>query len=89
MKCARCNGKGGYRQLTGFSEDDVAWDLCPECDGKGTVELEKKERKCVMCGKVHASVFDDEPFCSWKCEKEYEDHVKDFHFPGYGEFLKR
>jgi DnaJ-class molecular chaperone len=33
--CFRCNGKGGYEQLTGFSEDDTAWDLCPECNGSG------------------------------------------------------
>jgi DnaJ-class molecular chaperone len=33
--CFRCGGKGGYEQLTGFSEDDTAWDLCPECNGSG------------------------------------------------------
>jgi DnaJ-class molecular chaperone len=35
IKCFRCNGKGGYEQMTGFSEDDTAWDLCPECNGTG------------------------------------------------------
>jgi DnaJ-class molecular chaperone len=41
IKCSRCGGKGGYEQLTGFSEDDTAWDLCPDCDGSGC-EPERK-----------------------------------------------
>lgn len=34
-KCRRCQGKGQTKQLTGFSEDDVAWDTCPSCEGTG------------------------------------------------------
>lgn len=37
-KCPRCKGKGGFQQLTGVNEDDVAWDLCPECGGTGIRE---------------------------------------------------
>jgi DnaJ-class molecular chaperone len=39
--CFRCRGKGGYEQLTGFSEDDTSWDLCEECNGSGIETIKK------------------------------------------------
>lgn len=44
-KCWRCDGKGGYEQWTQFSEDDTAWDLCPECNGSGKSELPDSWKK--------------------------------------------
>jgi DnaJ-class molecular chaperone len=44
MKCSRCNGKGGFKQLTGFSEDDIAWDFCPQCNGTGKMSKEEEEK---------------------------------------------
>jgi excinuclease UvrABC ATPase subunit len=35
QRCYRCFGSGWVEVLTGFSEDDTAPDICPECNGKG------------------------------------------------------
>ena len=47
-KCYRCNGKGGFQQVTSYfpdGEPDVNWDVCPECDGKGKIQPEEGEQK--------------------------------------------
>lgn len=35
--CFRCQGQGGYLQPSALDPDDVDWDICLTCDGKGTL----------------------------------------------------
>jgi DnaJ-class molecular chaperone len=45
MKCFRCDGRGGYEQLTRVNEDDTAWDICPMCNGTGKDTREWDNKK--------------------------------------------
>jgi len=36
MTCHKCRGDGVTLELD-FTGEDVAWDICPRCNGKGTL----------------------------------------------------